>query len=189
MEIAIFLQGCTWPEAYVVRRYFKQYNTIKPIVRRLKRLIENDWKNYFYAGLTKPLCDLTNCTRGKVSLEKIDNVYLPPSSKCLYSCQIKAFWQSKQHDLAKLSQIDTAKFTKINDPKGIMIEIQKVTELILNGQSPQGKFCQAISDAIISIEARDSYPDTPVHTTDYDFTHLGPILGVPVKYFNINAIA
>ncbi|MGA2915717.1 MAG: hypothetical protein ABSE89_06795 [Sedimentisphaerales bacterium] len=166
-------------------RLFKKYNSQKPLLRYLKKLIEVDWENFFYDAVSRSLCDMTNCTRGAEAPQMIEQgYYLRISKECPENCKICEFWQAKKDDLQNLSQIDASKFTKINDPKGTMREIQAEAVAILNGKSPHGEPCrETLSDAVISIEARDSYPGITIHTMDSDFELLKEVLKTKVRLF------
>lgn len=169
-----------------IKRLFKRFNSKKPIIRRLKNLIEGAWENFFYDAVPKALCDMTNCTRGSDAPQLLDHgYYLEVSRKCPQNCKICEFWQSKQNDLQNLAEIDTSKFTKTNDPKGTMNKIQAEAQAILGGKSAHGDPCRNLSDAVISIEARGSYPGITIHAMDYDFELLKNILNTQVRFLRV----
>ncbi len=165
------------------KRLLKKYNSKKPLIRYLERLIEVDWENFFYDAVPRSLCDMTNCTRGADAPKYQHGYYLTIPTKCPNNCKIYDFWNSKRADLQNLAQIDTSKFAKTNDPKGTMGQIQNEAQAILGGKSPHGDPCRTVSDAVISIEARDSYPGITIHTMDYDFELLKNILNTQVRFF------
>lgn len=172
----------------VVIRLFNRFNSVKPILRRLRELIEGAWENFFYdGGIPTALVDMTGCTRGaEVPQQLPQGYYLSiPTNKCPDNCKIYDFWQEKQDDLQNLAQIDASKFTKTNDPKGTMGKIQNEAQSVLGGKSPHGDSCRNVSDAIISIEARDGYPSITIHTMDYDFELLKDILSTQVRLFKV----
>jgi len=172
----------------VVRRLFNRFNSVKPILRRIRGLIEGTWVNFFYdGGIPMALVDMTGCTRGaEVPQQLPQGYYLSiPTNKCPDNCKIYDFWKEKQDDLQNLAQIDTSKFTKTNDHKGTMREIQNEAQSILSGKSPYGDSCRNVSDAIISIEARDGYPGITIHTMDHDFELLKNILNTKVRFLKV----
>lgn len=167
------------------KRLFRKYKSRKPILRRLEMQIEFGWKHRFYDGLSaSTLCDMTNCTRGAEAPKKSERgYYFQIRRECADNCKICDFWQAKQGDLQNLAQVDTSNLTKNNDPKGTMRKIQKEAQDILNGKIPYGDPCRIVSDAVISIEARDSYPSITIHTMDYDLELLKGILNTEVRLF------
>ena len=66
-----------------------------------------------------------------------------------------------------------------------MKKIKEEAQAIVGGKSPHGEPCRTISDAVISIEARDSYPSITIHTMDYDFELLKNILNTQVRFFKV----
>lgn len=173
----------------VGKRLFKKYNSKKPLLRYLRRLIEVDWENFFYDAVSKPVCDMTSCTYGADAPKYEQGYYLTIPAKCPTNCKICDFWRSKQKDLENLSAIDTTMFTQTNDPKGTMAEIQKEACAICGGKSPHGDPCRTLSDAVISVEARDSYPNITIHTMDSDFDLLKNILNAQVRLFKVQQTA
>jgi len=167
----------------VGKRMLKRYNSKTPLLRYLRRLIEVDWENFFYDAVSKSLCDMTNCTRGADAPKYEHPYYLTISGKCPDNCKICDFWKLKLDDLKNLAQIDTTKFTTINNPKGTMGKVQTEAKDILGGKSPHGDPCRALGDAIISIEARDSYPNIIIHSMDSDFELLKEVLKTNVRLF------
>jgi hypothetical protein len=169
----------------VIRRLFNKFNSVMPILRRLRDLIDGAWENFFYdGGIPKELVDTTGCTRGaEVPRRLPQGYYLSIPTKCPDTCKIYDFWQTKQDDLQNLSKVDTSKFTKTNDPDETMRQIQNESQAILGGKSPHGDSCRIVSDAVISIEARDSYPGITIHTMDYDLELLKGILNTQVRLF------
>ncbi len=164
----------------VGRRLLKKYKRKKPLLSYLRRLIEVDWKNLFYDAISKPLCDMTNCSRGVDSPAYERGYYFTIPTKCTRNCKISDFCKLKQEDLQNLAAVDTAVLNRVSDPKGTMKEIQAEAETVLGGKSPHYDSCAKLSDAIISIEARDSYPGITIHTMDYDFELLKKILNTNV---------
>lgn len=164
---------------------FRKYNSKKPLLRYLRRLIEVDWENFFYDTVPKSLADMTNCTRGANAPKYEHGYYFPISKKCPNNCKICDFWQAKQDDLRNLAQIRTANFTKTSDPDGTMTIIQNEAQSILSGKSPHGEPCRTLSDSVISIEARDSYPGITIHTMDSDFELLKDVLNTQVRLFKV----
>ncbi len=71
------------------------------------------------------------------------------------------------------------KLDRINDPKGTLQKIKSVSKSILEGKSPHGKPCKEMSDAVIFIEAKASYPAIILHSMDSDFKLLGEVLNIP----------
>ena len=170
----------------VIRRLYNRFNSIKTITRRLRSLIEGTWENFFYdGGIPRALADMTGCTRGaEVPQQLPQGYYLSISThKCPENCKISDFWESKQEDLQNLASVDTAVLTRINDPKGTINKIQEEAKAILVGESPYGGPCRTVSDAVISIEARDSYPGITIHTMDHDFELLKKLLNTKVRFF------
>lgn len=170
----------------VIVRLFERFQSKKPIIRRLKNLIKGAWENFFYDAVSKSLCDMTNCTRGADSPQLLDHgYYLEISKKCPQNCKICEFWQAKQTDLQRLAKIDTSMFTQTNNHKGTMTSIQNEAQSILEGKSPHGAPCRIVSDAVISIEARDSYPGITIHTMDNDIELLKNILNTKVRFLKV----
>ncbi len=169
-----------------IKRLFERFNSKKLIIRRLKNLIEGAWQNFFYDAVPRSLCDMTNCTRGADAPQLLEHgYYLQISKKCPENCKICDFWKSKQADLQNLAQLDVSKFNKFRDPKESMAKIQNEAQSILDGKSPHGDPCRIVSDAVISIEARDGYPGITIHTMDYDFELLKNILNTQVRFFKV----
>lgn len=170
----------------VIVRLFERFQSKKPIIRRLKDLIKGAWENFFYDAVSRSLCDMTNCTRGADAPQLLDHgYYLEISKKCPQNCKICEFWQAKQTDLQRLAETETSMFTQTNDPKGTMTSIQNEAQSILDGKSPHGAPCRTVSDAVISIEARDSYPGITIHTMDNDFELLKNILNTKVRFLKV----
>jgi len=172
----------------VIRRLFKRFNSIKPILRRLRSLIEGAWENLFYdGGIPSALADMTGCTRGAEAPQKLpQGYYLSISThKCPDNCNISDFWKTKHSDLQNLAGINLGSFTQTNDPKATMEKIQQQAQAILDGKSPYNGSCRIMSDAVISIEARDSYPGIKIHTMDHDFELLKEILNTKVRFLRI----
>ena len=67
----------------------------------------------------------------------------------------------------------------MNDHKGTLRKIKYFSKAILGGASPHGKLCKEMSDAVISIEAKASYPTIIIHSMDSDFKLLGEVLNIP----------
>lgn len=172
----------------VISRLYNRFNSIKPIIRRLRSLIEGTWENFFYdGGIPRSLADMTGCTRGaEVPQQLPQGYYLSISThKCPENCKIYDFWNSKPEDIKNLAGIDLRSFKQTNDHKGTMEKIKKQAQNILEGKSPYDGTCRTVSDAIISIEARDSYPRITIHTMDYDFELMKRILNTKVRFFRV----
>lgn len=168
----------------VGKRLLKKYNSRNPLLKYLRRLIEADWENFFYdGGIPKALCDMTNCTRGADAPKYKQGYYLTIPSKCPKNCNISDFWKSKGFDLKNLATIDQSLLTSANDPKGTMRTIKNEATEVLSGKSPHGDTCRKISDTVISIEARDSYPGITIHTMDDDFELIKRVLKTKVRFF------
>ena len=170
----------------VLRRVFRRYNSKKPLLRYLKRLIEVDWQNFFYDALSKPLCDMTNCTKGADAPEYKQGYYFTISNKCPPDCNICDFWKAKEKDLQNLAATDPDETRQPTDPKGTIQQIRSEAQSILDGKSPRNERCRIVSDSIISIEARDSYPGITIHTMDSDFDNLKKILRTKVRFFKVD---
>ncbi|OHB63724.1 MAG: hypothetical protein A2168_04775 [Planctomycetes bacterium RBG_13_50_24] len=169
-----------------LRRLFRKYNSKKPLLRYLKRLIEVDWQNFFYDAIPKSLCDITNCTKGADAPQSRQGYYLPIPKRCPPNCNICDFWKAKKEDLQNLAATDPDESKRSADPKGTVQKIRTEAQNILEGKSPRDEHCKVISDAIISIEARDCYPGIIIHTMDFDFENLKEILGTKVRFFKVD---
>lgn len=156
-----------------------------PLLKYLRRLIEADWEDFFYDTVSRSLADMTNCIRGADAPKYEQTYYFTIPSKCPNDCKICDFWRSKQKDLENLAAIDTAAFTQTDDPKGTMNKSKAEAAAVLGGKSPHGDPCRTLSDAVISIEARDSYPGITIHTMDYDFELMKKILNTKVRFFKV----
>jgi len=167
------------------KRLLKKYNSQRPLLRYLRKLIEVDWGNFFYDSVSKSLCDMTNCTRGADAPKYEKGYYLTIPTKCPTNCKIREFWKSKEQDLQNIAGIDRSMFTQTNDPKGTMNQMHAEAKAVLGGKSPYSVPCITLSDAIISIEARDAYPGITIHTMDYDFELLKDILNTQVRFFKV----
>ena len=170
----------------VLRRLFRKYNSKKPLLRYLKRLIEVDWQNFFYYAVPKPLCDMTNCSRGADAPQYRQGYYLTIPKRCPQNCKICEFWKAKEEDLQNLAATDPDESKQPTDPKGTIQRIRAEAQSILQGKSPRNERCRIVSDAIISIEARDSYPGITIHTMDSDFENLKKILRTQVRFFKVD---
>ena len=169
-----------------LRRLFRKYNSKKLLLRYLKRLIEVDWQNFFYDAVPKSLCDLTGCTKSADAPQSRRGYYLTIPKKCPPNCNICDFWKAKKEDLQNLAATDPDESKRTTDPKGTIQKIRTEAKSILEGKSPKGERCRVISDAIISIEARDSYPGITIHTMDSDFDNLKKILRTKVRFFKVD---
>ncbi len=163
----------------VFRRLFKQYNSKLPCLKKLEKIIESTWQNYFSGNLKKPLFNLVECKSAQDDPDKRGNFYIEITSRCSSDCKIDDFLKSQQSDLTVLSNIDNAKLDKMNDRKGTLKKIKDTSTAILGGTSPHGKPCKEMSDAVISIEAKASYPTIILHSMDSDFKLLGEVLNIP----------
>ena len=167
----------------VTRRLFNKYNSKKALLRYLRRLIEVDWQNFFYDAVPKPLCDMTNCTKGADAPKCKQGYYLTIPKICPPNCNICDFWKSKNKDLHNLAAINPNDFDRPIDPKSTLQQIRTEAQTILEGKSPRNERCRIVSDAVISIEARDSFPGITIHTMDSDFDNLKKILRTQVRFF------
>lgn len=163
----------------VFRRLFKQYNSKPPFLKKLEKIIESTWQSFFYGHIKRTLFNLTECNSAQDNPSKKENGYITITSRCSSDCKINEFLTSQQSALNVLSNIDNAKLGKINDPKGTLKKIKSVSMAILGGASPHGKLCKEMSDAVISIEAKASYPTIILHSMDSDFKLLGEVLNIP----------
>ena len=163
----------------VFRRLFKEYNSKKPFLRKLEKLIESTWSNYFYGNIKKLLFNLVKCNSAQDDPYKEGNQYIGITSKCSSGCEIDDFLKSQQSYLNVLSNINNAKLDIMNDPEGILQKIKSVSTAILGGTSAHGKPCKEMSDAIISIEAKVSYPTIILYSMDSDFKLLCEVLNIP----------
>jgi hypothetical protein len=163
----------------IFRRFFKEYYRKPPFLKRLEKIIESEWLNFFLGSIRKSLFNLVKCNSAEGEPNKKGNHYIGITSKCSSDCKINDFLQSQQEALKLLSNIDDAKLDKINDPKDTLKKIKSVSTSILKGKSPHGKPCKEMSDAVISIEAKASYPTIILHSMDSDFKLLGEVLNIP----------
>ena len=88
--------------------------------------------------------------------------------------------------LQNLAETDPDESKQPTDPKGTIQRIRAEAQSILKGKSPRNERCRIVSDAVISIEARDSYPGITIHTMDSDFENLKKILRTQVRFFKID---
>jgi len=163
----------------VFRRLFKQYNSKPPFLKKLEKIIESTWQNYFSGNLKKPLFNLVECKSAQDDPYKRGNFYITITSRCSSDCKIDDFLKSQQDALKILANIDDSKLDKMNDPKDTLQKIKTAATAILEGASPYGKLCKEMSDAVISIEAKASYPTIILHSMDSDFKLLGEVLNIP----------
>jgi len=163
----------------VFKRLFKEYNSKKPYLRKLEKIIESTWSNYFYGNIKKLLFNLVKCNSAQDDPYKRGNQYIGITSKCSSGCEIDGFLKSQQSALNVLSNINNAKLDKMNDPKGALQKIKSASTAILRGSSPHGKLCKKMSDAVISIEAKASYPTIIIYSMDSDFKLLCEVLNIP----------
>jgi DNA-binding Lrp family transcriptional regulator len=161
------------------KRLLRKYNSQKPLLKYLGKLIEVDWENYFYDRVPRSLCDMTGCSRGADAPEYKGDYYLSIEQKCPTNCKIQDFWKSKEADLKNLAQTVTV------DAKGTMQAIRTEAEAVLSGKDPHDNPCRVLSDAVISIEARDGYPGITIHTMDADFEHLRPVLKTQIRHLKV----
>ena len=163
----------------IFRRFFRQYNSKPPFLKKLEKLIEAEWLNFFLGNIRKSLFNLVKCNSAQDDPYKKGNHYIGITSKCSSGCEIDDFLQSQQSALNILSKINNTKLDKMNDPKGTLKKIKSVSTAILGGTSPKGKLCKEMSDAVITIEAKASYPQIILHSMDSDFKLLGEVLNIP----------
>ena len=163
----------------IFRRFFKEYSRKPPFLKKLEKLIELEWLNFFLGNIRKSLFNLVKCNSAQDEPYKRGNHYIGITSKCSSGCEIDDFLKSQQSSLKILSKIDDTKLDRMNDPKGTLKKIKSVLTAILAGTSPHGKPCKEMSDAVISIEAKASYPTIILHSMDSDFKLLGDVLNIP----------
>jgi hypothetical protein len=163
----------------VFRRLFNEYNSKKPFLSKLERIIELTWRNFFMGTLKTTLFNLVECESAKGDpCKNKENHYVPITGKCS-DCKIDDFLKTQQSALGVLSNIDNAKLDRMNDPKSTLKRIKAASTTILGGTSPHGKPCKEMSDAVISIEAKASDPTIILHSMDSDFKLLGEVLNIP----------
>ena len=171
----------------VFRRLFNKYNSKKPFLKELEKIIELTWENYFSGNLKKPFFNLVECDSIKGIPDKKGDLYIKITSNCS-NCKIGSFLKSQQDYLNVLSSIDDTKLDRMNDPKGTLQKIKSVSTAILGGASPHGKPCKEMSDAVISIEAKASNPAIILHSMDSDFKLIGDVLDIPTCVHSRNKI-
>ncbi len=162
----------------IFRRFFKEYSRKPPFLKKLEKLIELEWLNFFLGNIRKSLFNLVKCNSAQDDPDKRENLYIIITSGCS-DCKIDIFWKSQQSALEILANIDNTKLGRINDPKGTFQKIKFVSTAILGGTLPHGKPCKEMSDAVISLEAKASYPTIILHSMDSDFKLLGEVLNIP----------
>lgn len=172
----------------VFKRYFQDLNSKKRVLKRIELLIESKWKDYFFGNIKQHLFDLTKCKYANGEAYKSKNFYIDINDKCPEDCNVCDFLDTRQKDLKVFADIGEDVLDNAIDPKGTLKKAQEVSLSILNGDSPHGKHCKAISDAIIAIEARDSCPGITIHSMDNDFDLLGSVLGIDTKVQTIHFI-
>ena len=163
----------------IFRRFFKEYSRKAPFLRKLEKLIELEWLNYFLGNIRKSLFNLVKCNSAQDDPYKKGDHYIGITSKCSSGCEIHDFLKSQQSALKILANIDDAKLDRMNDPQGKLQKIKSISIAILGGKSAHGKPCKEMSDAVISIEAKASYPTIILHSMDSDFKLLGEVLNIP----------
>jgi len=163
----------------VFRRFFREYSSKPPFLKKLEKLIELEWLNFFVGNIRKPLFCLVKCNSAQDDPYKKGNHYIGITSKCSSGCGIDEFLKSQQNSLKLLANIDDAKLDKMSDPKGMLQKIKSVSTAILGGTSARGKPCKEMSDAVISIEVKTSDPTITLHSMDSDFKLLGEVLNIP----------
>jgi len=168
------------------KRLFSRYRSKKPLLRYLQRIIEVDWENYFYDRVPRDLSNMTDCKRATQALERKNGYYFPLPTSCPDDCGICEFWKAKRADLEQLAQMDASRLTKANDPKETVTQIQGEAQAVIRGKHPRGDPCHVLSDAVISIEARDAYPDCTIHTMDRDFDLLKHTLKTRARVFTVS---
>lgn len=170
------------------RRFFKQYSRKPPFLKKLEKLIESEWLNFFLGNIRKSLFNLVKCNSAQDDPYKKGNHYIGITGKCSSCCEIDDFLKSQQSALKILSKIDDTKLDRMHDPKGTLKKIKSVSTSILGGKSPHGKPCKEISDAVISIEAKASDPTIILHSMDSDFKLLGEVFDIPVCVYSKDEI-
>jgi len=163
----------------IFRRFFKEYRRKPPFLKKLEKLIESEWLSFFLGSIRKSLFNLVKCNSAQDEPYKKENHYIGITSRCSSDCNIDDFLKSQQSDLNVLSNIDNTKLDRINDLKGTLQKIKSASIAFLAGTSPNGKLCKEMSDAVIAIEAKASYPQIILHSMDSDFKLLGKVLNIP----------
>jgi hypothetical protein len=169
----------------ILRRYLSLYSSIKPVLRELRKLIESTWKFHFLGNIKQDLFNITKCKFASEDAKPKNNFYLNISKKCPVDCNICEFWKSREQDLQTLRE---SKLDAVNDPKGKLKKIQNVADEIAKGASPHSDNCKSISDAVISLEARDSKQGIIIHSMDADFNLLGQIFKIHVRRLDKNKL-
>jgi hypothetical protein len=166
----------------VFSRLLKEYSSKKPFLRKLEKIIELSWSNYFYGHIKKTLFKLVECKSSQDDPYKNEtgDYYVGITSRCSSDCKIDVFLKSQHCGLKILANIPNSKLDKLNDPKGILNKIKSVSTAILGGKSPRGKPCKELSDAVISMEAKASDPTIILHSMDSDIKLICDVLNIPV---------
>ena len=173
----------------IFRRFFRQYNSKPPFLKKLEKLIELEWLNFFLGNIRKSLFNLVKCKSTQDDpCKNRENYYVPITSRCSPDCRIDDFLKSQQDALNVLANIDNTKLDRMNDPNGTLQKIKSVSTAILGGKSPHGKPCKEISDAVISLEAKASCPTIILHSMDSDFKLLGEVLNIPTCVYSKDKI-
>ena len=172
----------------IFRRFFRQYNSKPPLLKKLEKLIEAEWLNFFLGNIRKSLFNLVKCNSAQDDPYKKGYHYIGITSKCSSGCEIDDFLKSQQSALEILSKIEDTKLDRMNDRQGTLKNIKSVSTAILGGISPHGKPCKEMSDAVISLEAKASDPTIILHSMDSDFKLLGEVLNIPTCVHSIPEI-
>ena len=163
----------------VFKRYFRDLKTKVRVLKRIEQLIESTWKHHFGTYIKSQLFDLIECKHAQNDPSKRGKFYIDIREPCPSDCKIVEFLTTRHSDLKLLNNINTSKLDSASDPYGILQKSQKISGEILNGASPHGDRCKAISDSIISIEARDSHPSIIIFSMDSDLKLLCKVLNIP----------
>jgi len=164
----------------VFRRLFKEYNSKKPFLRKLEKIIELAWSNYFDGNIRKPLFNLVECNSAQDDPYKKGNHYFGMYSRCSSGCKIDDFLKDQESSLKAIASIDDEKINQTDDSKDTFKKIKSASMNVLDGASPHGKLCKEMSDAVIIIEAEASFPGIIIHSMDADFKLLGEVLNVSI---------
>jgi hypothetical protein len=173
----------------IFRRLFNEYRRKAPFLRKLEKLIEQEWLNFFLGNIKKSLFNLVQCNSAQYEPYKKGDHYFGITSKCSPGCEIEEFLKSHQTSLSLLSKMGNVTLDKMNDPKDTLKDIKAASTAILKGAPPQGKHCREMSDAVISIEAKASDPTIILHSMDADFKLLGKVLNIPTRVHSKHKIA
>ena len=60
----------------VFRRLFKQYDSKPPFLKKLEKIIESTWQNFFYGHIKRTLFNLVECNSAQDNPLKKENGYI-----------------------------------------------------------------------------------------------------------------